>query len=107
MLPQLSNIRGQQRLGNVDQLPHKRFRLWAKREIDPTLCAEQIRHHRITAAFHTLEQQRRSTLTDDTSMDLGQFEVWINLGSDGNDFVFSGESIEKCAQAGVHRQQVF
>ena len=44
-----------------------------------------------TPVLHALKQQRRPTLGNHAAMDLGKLEVWINLGFDGDDFVFSGE----------------
>jgi hypothetical protein len=89
MLPQLAKLRRQDRLRNVDHLAHEGFGLWTKSEIDASLRAEQIRHDGITAALHALEQQRRSALSDHASMDLGELEIWIDLGFDSGDFVFS------------------
>ena len=91
MLPQFGGLWRQQRFSNVHGVAHERFRLWAKREIDAPFRAEQISDDRIPAAFHAFEQQRRSTFADHASMDLSQLEVWINLGFDSDDFVFSGE----------------
>jgi hypothetical protein len=61
MFPEFTKLRRQDRLGDLNQLAHKRFRLWAKREIDAALRAEHVRDDRITAALHALEQQRRPT----------------------------------------------
>src|ERR1044072_7445185 len=102
MLPQLAKLRRQDRLRDVDHLAHERFRLWTKGEIDASLRAEQVRDDGVTAALHALEQQRRSTLSDYASMNLRELEVWIDLGLDSGDFVFSLEYIEQCAQDGVH-----
>src|SRR5436190_8238223 len=86
MLPQLCELRRQKRLSNVHHLAHKRFRLWPKREIDPALRSKKVGHDGITTALHPREQQSRSTLADHASMDLGQLEVWVNLGFNGDDF---------------------
>src|SRR6185437_2771841 len=102
MLPEFTKLRRQDRLRNLDHLAHKSLRLWAKREIDPSFSAEQVRNDGKPAALHALEEQRRTTFGNHAAMDLGQLEVWIDLGFDGDDFVFSGKPIEKCAQAGVH-----
>jgi hypothetical protein len=91
MLPELAKFWRQDRLSNVDHLANEGFRLRTKRKIDATFRAEQVSNNRITAAFHAFEQQRRSTFADHASMDLSQLEVWINLGFDGGDFVFSVE----------------
>src|ERR1044072_896341 len=102
MLPQFTKLRWQDRLRNLDHLAHKRFGLWAKGEIDSSFSAEEVRNDRKSAALHALEEQRRTTFANHTAMDLGQLEVWIDLGFNGDDFVFSSKPIEKCAQAGVH-----
>ena len=91
MLPELAKLGRQDRLRDMDHLPHKCFRLWTKREIDTSLRAEQVRDDGITAALHALEQQRWTTLSDHASMDLRELEVWIDLGFDSGDFVFSVE----------------
>src|SRR5262249_49953984 len=59
----------------------------------------------VMAAFDTFEQQRGTAFVDHATMDLGEFEVRINLGFDGDDFVFSGKSIEKCAKARMHSKR--
>src|SRR5689334_21622589 len=102
MTPKLGGFRRQDRLGDLDQVAHQFFRLWTKGKIDATLGAKQVRDDRIAAALHALKRQRWSTFADNAPVDLGELEVWINLGFDGDDFVFSVESIEKCAQARVH-----
>src|SRR6185312_6508703 len=99
MFPKLRRFRWQQRLSNVHRLAHKRFRLWTKRDINPALGAEQIRHHRIPATLDALKQQRGAAFVDHAAMDLCQLEIGIYLGFDGDDFVFPGKSIEECAQA--------
>ena len=91
MLPQFAKLRRQDRLRDVDHLAHECFRLWAKRKIDASLGAEQVGDDRITTALHAFEQQRRATLGYDATMDLRQLEVWIDLGFDSGDFVFSVE----------------
>src|SRR5215208_5742416 len=102
MFPEFRSLRRQDRLRNLDHLPNQRFRLGPKGEINPALRTEHVGHDRITASLHPREQQRRPTFANHTAMNLGHFEVWINLGFNCDDFVFSGESIEKCSQAGVH-----
>src|SRR5215212_161183 len=102
MFPEFRSVRRQDRLRNLDHLPNQRFRLGPKGEINSALRTEHVGHNRITASLHPREQQRRPTFANYTAMDLGYFEVWVNLGFNGDDFVFSGESIEKCSQAGVH-----
>src|SRR6185503_19143834 len=102
MLPELAELWRQNRLRDMNHLAHKVFRLWTKREINASLRAEHVRDDRKPAALHAFEQQRRTALGDYAPVDLRQLEVWIDLGFDSDDFVFSVESIEKCAQAGVH-----
>ena len=91
MFPKFRRLWRKDRLGNVDHVAHKRFWFWTKREIDTSLRAEQVRDDGITAALHALEQQRWTTLSDHASMDLRELEVWIDLGFDSGDFVFSVE----------------
>ena len=86
----------------MDCVAHKRFRFWSKREIDTPVRAEHVRHDRITTAFDAIKKKRRATFADHATMNLGKFEVGINLGFDGDDFVFSCKSIEECAQARMH-----
>ena len=91
MLPELAKLWRKDRLRNMNHLAHEAFRLWTKREIDAALRAEHVRDDGKPAAFYTFEQQRGSTLGDYASVDLRQLEVWIDLGFDGDDFVFSVE----------------
>src|SRR5690242_8072837 len=102
MLPEFSRFWRQQRFSNVHCIAHERFWLWAKSEIDAPLGAEHVRNDRIPAAFDAFEQQRWTTLLNDAAMDLGQLEVGIDLGFDGDDLVFPGKSIEECSQARMH-----
>src|SRR6185369_16581999 len=102
MVPEFGRLRRQDRLSDMNQLAHEPFRFRTKRKIDASLRAEHVGDDRIATALHALKQQGRSTFADDASMDLGELEVWINLGFDGDDFVFSVEYIEKCAQARMH-----
>src|ERR1051326_1213558 len=102
MIPELGRFRRQDRPGNLNQVAHQLLRLRTKSKIEATLSAEQIGDNRIATSLHALKQQRRSTLAYDATMDLCKLEAWIDLGFDGDDFVFSVESIEKCAQARVH-----
>src|SRR5689334_3998883 len=97
MLPQFSGLWWQERFSDVHCIAHERFWLWAKRDIDATLGSKHVRHHRMAAAFHAVEQQRRTAFIDDAAMNLGQLEVRIDLGFDGDDLVFPGESIEECS----------
>ncbi len=91
MAPEFSRLGWQDRLGDMDQFAHEPFRLWTKREIDASFRAEHVSDDRITTALDAFKQQRRSTFADYAAMNLGQLEVWINLGFDSNDFVFSVE----------------
>src|ERR1051326_409522 len=102
MIPEVGRFRRQDRSGNLNQVAQQFLRLWTKSKIDATLSAEQIGDNRIATSLHALKQQRRSTFAYDATMDLCKLEVRINLGFDSDDFVFSVESIEKCAQARVH-----
>src|SRR5689334_7822568 len=102
MLPQLSGLWRQQRFSNVHRIAYERFWLWAKRDIDAALGSKHIRHHRMACPFHAFEQQRRTAFVNHAAMDFGELEVRIDLGFDGDDLVFPGESIEECAQARMH-----
>ena len=89
MLPELTNVWRQDRLQNMNHIAHELFRLWTESEIDASLGAEHVRHHGITAALHA--RTSKPALRDHAAMDLCQLEVRINLGFDGDDFVFSVE----------------
>ena len=91
MFPEFGWFGRQDRLGDVNHLAHERFRLWTEREIDAPLCSEQVRNDGITTPLHPREQQRRPAFADDATMNLRQLEVGIDLGVNGDDFVFSGE----------------
>ena len=75
----------------MNKITNHRLGLWTKCEIDSSIGAEKIGDHRITAALHACEQQRRTAFRDHTTMDFRQLEVRIYLGFDGDDFVFSSE----------------
>src|ERR1051326_6184385 len=102
MTPELGGVGRQYQLNKLNPNAHQLLRLCNKSKIDATLSAEQVCNDRIPASLHAFKQQRRSTFANHATVDLGELEVRINLGFDGNDFVFSVESIEKCAQALVH-----
>src|ERR1041384_5268945 len=102
MTPQLSRFRRQDRLRDMNQIAHQSLGLRTKREIDASLGTENVGDDGITTPLRALKQQRRPTFANHATMDLGELEVRINLGFDSDDFVFSVESIEKCAQARVH-----
>src|ERR1043165_2465047 len=102
MTPQLSRFRRQDRLRDMNQIAHQSLGLRTKREIDASLGTENVGDDGITTPLHALKQHRRPTVANHATMDLGELEVRINLGFDSDDFVFSVESIEKCAQARVH-----
>src|SRR6185369_1197754 len=102
VFPELGDIRRQNRLRDLHQFSHDRFRRRSKRDVDTPLGAEHVGNHRITAAFDARKQQRRPAFGNYTTVDLSKLEVWIDLGFDSDDFVFSGETIEKCAKAGMH-----
>ena len=86
----------------MNSVANECFRFWSKSQVDTAVRAEHVCHNRITTTFDAFEKKRRATFGDHAAVDLGQLEVRINLGFDGDDFVFSCKSIEECTQARMH-----
>ena len=60
--------------------------------------SEEICNHRMGTALHSSKQQRRTTLLNDTPMDLGRLQIRINLDFNGMEFSFLAEQLEKMSK---------
>jgi hypothetical protein len=58
------------------------LRPWAERQVDSALGAEEVRHERESSALDAMEQKRRSSLSNDSAMNLGCFLIGIDLRVD-------------------------
>src|SRR6266436_5816883 len=86
----------------MDQLAHQPFWFWTKGEFKAACCSEKVGNDRVAASLHSFEQKRRAATFNHAAMNLRSLEVRINFRFDVQNFVFSIQEIEKCAQVRMH-----
>ena len=89
----------------LDQLPHGVERV-AEEKARALEGAEQVADHRKAAALDAGEEQRRPARLVDAPLDLGRFEVRIDLVVDAHELAGPFEIGDTCTQAGVTHESI-
>src|SRR5581483_6220544 len=58
-----------------------------------------------STSLHSIEQQRRPDTFNHQTMNLGDFEIWIDFNIDRNQIIFAAQEVEEGTKISVH--QVF
>ena len=101
-VPDLAQGRRDRGLGDVHQPFEELLSAVSEGELHPTRRSVEVRHKGELRALHIPEEERGSARRDDAAMDLGEFEIRIDLGGDLDDLVFAAELIDEASEACVH-----
>ena len=102
-LPELARRRRQQRLGQLDEPADQPQRPLAKRELGAASGAEQIGDEPEVGALDVGEEQRGTARRDHAPMNLGGFEMGIDLRFDRDEVIVTAKLVEKRAEIGERR----
>ena len=94
MPPQLARREGGQLLRQRDKLVDKPFRPRTKGQIDALRRTEQVGNAGKIGTLHIAEQQGRATGGDDSSVDLGEFQIGTHRGFDLDDLALIAQQVE-------------